>query len=143
MPPTYFIILLLLSIGFHFVFPIFKFVFSPYNYLGIIFIVFGIIINLWTDSIFKKKQTTVKPHETPNFFVNKGPFKISRHPMYLGMASILIGESIILGALISFVFPIIFITIINYAFIPMEEKNLEEMFTKEYIKYRNKVRKWI
>jgi protein-S-isoprenylcysteine O-methyltransferase Ste14 len=143
MPTTYFIILLLLSIGFHFVFPLLKFIFSPYNYLGFGLIIFGIIMNLWTDSLFKKKQTTVKPYEMPNFFVTSGPFKLSRHPMYLGMMSILLGVAIFLGSLITFAFPIIFIMIMEKLFIPLEEKNLEKKFGNQYIDYKKRVRRWI
>jgi protein-S-isoprenylcysteine O-methyltransferase Ste14 len=143
MPTTYFIILILLSIGFHFVFPLFKFIFSPYNYLGFGLIIFGIIMNLWTDSLFKKKQTTVKPYEMPNFFVTSGPFKLSRHPMYLGMMSILLGVAIFLGSLITFAFPIIFIMIMEKLFIPLEEKNLEKKFGNQYIDYKKRVRRWI
>jgi protein-S-isoprenylcysteine O-methyltransferase Ste14 len=143
MPTTYFIILILLSIGFHFVFPLFKFIFSPYNYLGFGLIIFGIIMNLWTDSLFKKKQTTVKPQKMPNFFITSGPFKLSRHPMYLGMMSILLGVAIFLGSLISFAFPIIFIIIMEKLFIPLEEKNLEKKFGNQYIDYKKRVRRWI
>jgi protein-S-isoprenylcysteine O-methyltransferase Ste14 len=76
-------------------------------------ILFGIIINLWTDSLFKKKQTTVKPHEMPNFFIDSGPFRLSRHPVYLGMMSILLGVAIFPGSL------------------------------NRYVDYRKKVRRWI
>ena len=143
MPPTYFIILLLLSLGLHFVFPVMRLVSLPYNYLGILIIIFGIILNLWTDSLFKKKQTSVKPHEMPSSFISSGPFKISRHPMYLGMALILLGVAVFLGSLITFIFPIMFIVIMEKLFIPIEEKNLEKKFGKKYIAYKKRVRKWI
>lgn len=143
LPPTYFQILLLFPIIIYFIFQNKKIIPFPYNLIGILFITFGIIINIITDNIFKKEKTTVKPHEKPSSLVISGPFKISRHPMYLGMASILIGASLILGTLISFIFPIIFIFIINKKFIPLEEKNLEKIFTQEYINYKNRVRKWI
>ncbi len=143
MPPTYFIILLFLSIGIHFVFPVIKLISPPYNYLGILIIILGIILNLWTDLLFKKKQTTVKPHKMPSFFISSGPFRISRHPMYLGMALILLGVAVFLGSLISFVFPIIFIVIMEKLFIPIEEKNLEKKFGNKYIAYKKRVRKWI
>ena len=143
MPTTYFIVFLLLSLGCHFVFPIIRFIFSPYNYLGFGLIIFGIIINLWTDLLFKKKQTTVKPHEMPSFFVTTGPFKLSRHPMYLGMLSILLGLAIFLGSLITFVFPVIFIIIMEKRFIPLEEKNLEKKFGNKYTDYKKRARRWI
>ncbi len=143
MPTTYFIILLLLSIGCDSFFPLLKFIFSPFNYLGFGLIIFGVIINLWTDSLFKQNQTTVKPFEMPNFFVTSGPFKLSRHPMYLGMMSILLGVAIFLGSLIAFAFPIIFLIIMERRFIPLEEKNLEKKFGNQYIDYKKRVRRWI
>ncbi|MCD6583730.1 MAG: isoprenylcysteine carboxylmethyltransferase family protein [Candidatus Omnitrophica bacterium] len=143
MPPTYFIVLLFSSIGLHFLSPVIRLISLPYNYLGILIIIFGIILNLWTDSLFKKRQTTVKPHEMPNFFISSGPFRISRHPMYLGMTLILLGVAVFLGSLISFVFPIIFVMIMEKLFIPMEEKNLEKEFGDKYIAYKKRVRRWI
>lgn len=143
MPPTYFMALLLLSLASHFIFPIVKMIFPPYNYLGLILIIFGIIINLWTDSLFKKNQTTVKPNKVPSPIIINGPFKISRHPMYLGMTSILLGAAIFMGSLVTFTFPAIFIIIMEKLFIPMEEKNMENKFKDEFRKYKNRVRRWI
>ena len=124
MPPTYFIILLLFSIGLHYFFPLKKVIHSPYSYIGIIFIIFGITLNLWTDTLFKKNKTTVKPYENPISLINSGPFSISRHPMYLGMGAILLGIIFILGSVITFVFLVLYIIIAEIFFIPFEEKNL-------------------
>lgn len=143
LPPTFFMILLTLTVGFHLILPLFKFVFSPYNYLGIILVAFGIVINLWADSLFKKKQTTVKPYEMPNFFIDSGPFKLSRHPMYLGMLSILLGVAVLLGSVTTFIFPIIFIIIIDRLFVSIEENNLEKKFGKKYTDYKKSVRRWV
>ena len=143
MPPIYLIILLILEIGTHFIFPIKKVIISPYNYLGSVIVILGIGINIWADQIFKKEKTTVKPGEKSKKLVNYGPFKISRHPMYLGMFMILLGLSVLLGSLITFIFPLFFIIIMEIIFIPFEEKNMKKFFGKRYIKYKNKVRRWI
>jgi len=142
LPPKYFIIFLILSIVLHFIFPIKKVIFPPYTYFGFLFIIFGIILNMWTDSLFSKKKTTVKPFEDPSEFITSGPFKISRHPMYLGMTSILLGTAILHGTLITFIFPIIFVVLMEILFIPYEEKNLEKVFGNKYIKYKKQVRRW-
>ena len=143
MPPTYFMILLFLSIGFHFVLPIKKIIYAPYSYLGILLIFFGIAINIWADYIFKKRKTTVKTHKMPTHFETAGPFSITRHPMYLGMAAALFGVGIYLGSLITFLCPIIFIILMEALFIPAEEKNLEKIFGEKYLNYKRKVRRWI
>jgi protein-S-isoprenylcysteine O-methyltransferase Ste14 len=143
MPQTYFIGILALSIIFYFIFPINKIIFPPYIYTGWLLILFGIILNLWTDRIFKKNKTTVKPYEIPTSFEISGPFSISRHPMYLGMALVLFGIAILHGTLITFIFPIIFIILMEIIFIPEEEKNLGKKFRKKYLNYKKKVRRWI
>ena len=142
-PPTYFIILLVFSIGLHFIFPIKKIIYVPWTYFGVILIIFGIVLNIWADALFKKSKTTVKPHEKPTSFEISGPFRISRHPMYLGMAAVLLGVAILHGTLITFLFPIIFVILMEIKFIPIEEKNLEKAFGKKYLDYKKRVRRWI
>ena len=143
MPDGYFVILLSLTILSHFIAPIISIIFFPYNLTGIILIFFGILIALWSNSILIQKQTSIKPYETPSFFVEFGPFKYSRNPIYLGMVLILLGVDVLLGTLVTFIFPIIFIIIINKLFIPIEENNLHRKFGNKHLEYKKRVRKWI
>ncbi len=142
-PPNYFLILLLLSLGLHFVLPIKRIIYPPYIYFGYLFIVFGGVLNIWADTLFKKSKTTVKPNKTPTSLETSGPFRISRHPMYLGMVAILLGVAIVHGTIITFIFPLFFAVLMEIKFIPLEEKNLEKAFDEEYRKYKKKVRRWI
>ena len=143
LPPTYFFILLFLSIGLHFIFPIKKLIFPPYTYLGFVFIAFGVILNIWADFLLKKMKTTVKPYENPTQLIISGPFRISRNPQYIGFAAILLGISINLGTLITFISPIGFVILMELMFIPFEEENLKKVFGKKYLNYKKKVRRWI
>ena len=143
MPPTYFMFLLVVSILLHIYFPLRRFSYSPYNYIGALLIIFGIVLNLKADSMFTKSKTTVKPHLMPSSFHVSGPFKISRHPMYLGMFLILFGVALIMGSLTAFIFSFIFVVLMEIFFIPEEEKNMEKVFGKKYLAYKKKVRRWI
>jgi protein-S-isoprenylcysteine O-methyltransferase Ste14 len=140
---SYFIILLILSIWLNFVFPIRAILYAPYTYFGIIIIGFGIVIGFWSRSLFLKSKTTLSPYESPTSLVTSGPFHISRNPMYLGMAAILLGIAIFLGTLVTFTFPALFIMIIETLLIPDEELKLEKIFGEQYREYKNKVRQWI
>lgn len=140
---SYFIILLILSIWLNFVFPIRAILYAPYTYFGIIIIGFGLVISLWSRSLFLKSKTTLSPYESPTTLVTSGPFHISRNPMYLGMAAILLGIAIFLGTLVTFTFPALFIMIIETLLIPDEERKLEKIFGEQYKEYKNKVRQWI
>jgi len=143
LPPAYFLIYLLVAIGLHFALPIAKLVCAPYNYTGILLIGIGIWLNIWADGLFKKKTTTVKPFEKSAYLTEEGPFLFSRHPMYLGMVAILSGVAILLGSIMCFIAPVGFFITMNVAFIPYEEKALEETFGQRFIDYKKRVRRWL
>lgn len=143
LPPTYFLIYALSGLGLHFAVPLIQLIPFPYRLIGIPLVGFGGWINIWADNLFKKSETTVKPYEKPSSLILDGPFRISRHPMYLGMAAALLGEAIILGSLIAFLAPIAFVVTMELAFIPHEEKTLEDAFGEEYPTYKRRVRRWL
>jgi protein-S-isoprenylcysteine O-methyltransferase Ste14 len=140
MPPTYFFFLLLLIIPTYFVLRVIP---LPYNFIGLVFVAFGIVMNIWADAKFKQSQTTVSPFGTPTALVAEGPFRVSRNPMYVGMASILLGAAICIGSLVAFACPIIFVIVMQTKFLPVEEKNLGSTFANQYQAYKRKVRQWI
>lgn len=143
LPPTYFYTFIVISIVLHFISPLRQVVFSPWFYLGFLPIIFGIFLNIWADKLFKQHKTTENPFKPPSSLVISGPFKISRHPMYLGMFFVLLGIAIILGSIISFTFPITFVILMEMMFIPFEEEQMEKNFKKEYTSYKKKVRRWV
>jgi len=142
-PPIYFLIYLLLTIGLHFILPVIQLIHTPYKFIGILLLGIGIWLNMWTDGLFKKKNTTVKPFEKSSALILEGPFRFSRHPMYLGMVIVLLGVAIILGSLITFLVPIAFFITMQIVFIRHEEKALEQTFGQEYLDYKNRVRCWL
>lgn len=142
-PPDYIIILIILEIILNYVLPIKKIIDYPYNFSGVLLIIIGIIPNLWVFSHFRRLNTPIRSYEFPKKLVNFGLFKISRNPLYLGMFLILLGEAILLGSIINFLIPIIFIILTDRLVIPEKERNLEKAFGKEYLKYKKQVRRWI
>ena len=143
MPTNYFMVLLVLSIASYFLFPVKNIIYPPLTYAGFILILFGIVLNLWTDRLFKENNTTVKPYLEPTTLITSGPFSVSRHPMYLGMASVLLGVAVYHGALVTFAFPALFIVLMEVLFIPFEEETLIRIYGADYRNYREKVRRWI
>ena len=142
-PPNYFMLFVALAIILHFIFPIIKFIGPPYRYIGILLIIFGIVLNLAVWKTFRKLKTTIETYNLPDKLATSGFFKISRNPLYLGMVLILLGESVLLGSLISFLFPVLLFILLDKIAIPAEEENLEKKFGRKYRDYKNKVRRWI
>jgi len=144
LPPTIFYMLLLAGLFFFLLNPIkIIIIVYPITLFGIIPMVIGIILDVWADQSFKDYKTTVRPDEIPSTLITTGPFSMSRHPMYLGMMLILCGEAILLGSVVSFLIPILFLIFMELLFIPTEEKTLEQCFTEEYQTYKNQIRRWL
>ena len=141
--PNYFNFFFILMIGSHFLMPIRKMVHLPYNYLGVIIIFFGISLNIWAITALRNNNTPVKFNEDPTSLVIRGPYQISRNPLYLGGLIVMVGLAILLGSLIAFIFPILLFLVLNKFYIPVEEEKLERIFGHAYLNYKKGVRRWI
>jgi len=59
------------------------------------------------------------------------------------MSLSLLALALFLGSLITFLFPIFFLLIMDWYFVPVEEKNLEKIFGRKYLEYKERVRRWL
>lgn len=143
LPPSYWLISLVLSIVLYLELPVMQVIPPPWHWLGLALVVLGGVVTIWTDQMFKRAQTTVKPHETPSTLITHGPYRFSRHPMYAFMTLILLGAAVFLGSLTAFVGPVLFLLAVELLFIPKEEEAMAEAFGDEYVKYRQNVRRWL
>jgi len=143
LPTTYLFIYLTIAIILTLLLPSLKLIHPPFTYLGIPFIVFGLWLTFWVDIILKKKKTAVKPQEKPSTLIIDGPFRFSRHPMYLGFVGWLLGLAILTGNLAFFLAPIAMLITFAILFIPYEEMKMEETFGLKYREYKKRVRQWL
>lgn len=142
-PPYIAFLLLFLAWLFSYLLPQFNIVDKSYNKAGIVVFIFGLSLTFWSFYLFKKNKTPIIPGKKPTFVVVDGPYKFTRNPMYLGVSTALFGAAFYFGNLLSFLSPIIFFLVMNYYFVPFEEKLLEGLFGKKYIDYKKKVRRWV
>ena len=98
---------------------------------------------VWADNLFKKLSTEVKSFDKPTVLVMEGPFRVSRHPMYLGFVVLLIGVAIMLGSLVALIAPVTMFITLETIFIPFEEKQCAEAFGQAYSDYKKRVRRWL
>ena len=110
---------------------------------GSVVVVLGLSIIVYTISLFKRQQTDVMPDGNPSILITHGIYKITRNPIYLGMALILFGSAFLFGTLATFFIPPLFMATVDLIWIRFEEKNLESIFGNRYTTYKESVRKWI
>ena len=113
--------------------------FVPFMIRLILFIVvFAIAITF----IMLSHRALFKSHQPPNSLITKGILKYVRNPMYLGILLIYVAFIFLSISLISIALFIIVFLVYNWM-VNFEENILENLFGKEYLKYKKKVPKWI
>jgi protein-S-isoprenylcysteine O-methyltransferase Ste14 len=91
----------------------------------------------------RRERTTVRPDRAAQHLVTSGVFKISRNPIYLGIAMLMFGLGLVAGQLWFFIFGLIACVILQKLAIEPEEAHLTALFGKRYRDYRKQVRRWI
>ena len=143
MPTTYLLIALIAIILLHFFAPIGRIITPPLNLVGLLLLIPGVALNLLADRAFKENGTTVKPFDESTVLVTDGVFRISRHPMYLGFALVLLGVAVLLGSISPYLVTLAFVILMDVGFIRMEERMLENQFPEAWQEYKSQVRRWI
>ncbi len=112
--------------------------------LTIGFVVLGLIGPLGILE-FRNAKTTIDPVriERATALVTKGAFRLTRNPMYVSMASLLVSFAFYLGVPWTFLGPLMFVLFITRFQIIPEEKAMTAKFGDEYAVYKLRVRRWL
>ena len=115
------------------------------SFFGIFLLLLGFFILISAVKLFRNDKTTVNPlsPEQATKLVTNGIFKLSRNPMYLGMAVILASVAVffnIIGGIICMALFCLYIT--KFQIIP-EEKAMKDLFAQDFEQYMQATRRWI
>ncbi|MBH0058590.1 isoprenylcysteine carboxylmethyltransferase family protein [Pseudoalteromonas sp. SWXJZ94C] len=115
------------------------------TYLALSFLAIGSVLCIAGVLSFKLAKTTVNPSklEQASKLITSGIYRLSRNPMYVGLAFILVGWGIWLSSLWALLCVAGFIAYLTFFQIMPEERALTKLFGKEYITYKAKVRRWL
>ncbi|MBR9873393.1 MAG: isoprenylcysteine carboxylmethyltransferase family protein [Vibrionaceae bacterium] len=94
---------------------------------------------------FRKAKTTVNPvkPESASSVVNTGVFAYTRNPMYVALLLLIIALGLWWQHLSVILCGAVFISYMNRYQIKPEERALERLFGEDYLKYKNRVRRWV
>jgi len=111
--------------------------------LGGILIICGAVLTGSAVLKFKDVGTTVRPDRAASTLVIAGPYKITRNPMYLGLALVYLGIAIAGQSVWALILLPVVLIIIQRGAIEPEEAFLEKRFGATYVSYKEQVRRWI
>ncbi len=112
--------------------------------LGICFVLMELLLSAHTFYFFIKygKGNPIVTEGT-NKFVEKGLYKYTRNPMYLGHISYTLGLFLFFGHFSLLVYAILIFLAIHLIVIKWEEPDLRKKFKKSYLEYCKMVRRWL
>ena len=108
-------------------------------------VVLGAGVDLWALLAFRSARTTVNPLAPgrSSVVVTSGIYRLSRNPMYLGMALLLMAWCVFLGNPLALLSVVLFWGYITRFQILPEERALLAKFGAPYARYLSEVRRWI
>lgn len=115
------------------------------SFFGMVLLLLGFLILISAVKLFRNDKTTVNPlsPEQATKLVTNGIFKLSRNPMYLGMAVILASVAVFFNIIGGIIFMALFCLYITKFQIIPEEKAMKELFAQDFEQYMQATRRWI
>ena len=110
---------------------------------GGVLLVIGLALLVFAGGLFKQAETDLIPFKNVTALVTTGVYAYTRNPMYLGMALVLLGCAVTVGATTALAIAPIFMVIIELRYIRPEEDMLRGLFPDEFPAYCARVRRWM
>ncbi len=110
---------------------------------GGILVTLSLLIMLAAVLQMLRWRTTVIPGRDPRHLLTHGLFRLSRNPIYLADALLLVGLYVFWNALVALPLVPLFMYLIYKRFIRVEEIRLQHLFGEEYADYKKRTRRWI
>ncbi len=110
---------------------------------GLGLIVLGFVVSLWSIVEFVRHRTHPDPYRPTSVVIVRGPYRISRNPIYVAYTLMHVGIgwwAMNLWVLYT-VLPTL--AVIQFGVILPEERYLEEKFGDVYRGYKKTVRRWL
>jgi protein-S-isoprenylcysteine O-methyltransferase Ste14 len=110
---------------------------------GAVLIVVALLIALTALFQFLEAKTHIEPWQPTTTIIKQGVFRYSRNPIYLAFGIATVGCGLVLNSwwVLMGVLPLIWL--LQQFFIKREEDYLGRKFGKDYLDYKQQVRRWL
>jgi protein-S-isoprenylcysteine O-methyltransferase Ste14 len=99
--------------------------------------------NGWSLALFGRDRTGLLPGQATTHLLARGPYRLTRNPLYIGMLLLHVGGALVVGSLGALVtLPLAWAGLQWGAVLP-EERYLRTQLGEPYEAYCRKVRRWV
>lgn len=99
--------------------------------------------NGWCLWLMHAHRTALLPGGSTRVIIERGPFAVSRNPLYVGLVVLYLGAALVVGSFWALVLAPVGVGLLWWGAVVPEERYLAERFGDEYAAYRRRVRRWL
>ena len=111
--------------------------------LGAILIAIAVWLSVWGVRVMHRAGTSEKTSLPTTALVTTGPFRYSRNPLYVSLTLGYLGIAVAAQSLWALALLIVVLAVVQRGVIDREERYLERRFGADYLRYKERVRRWI
>lgn len=97
----------------------------------------------WAMVLFRQFHTSLVPIVPAKALVTRGPYRVTRNPMYVGLAFLYAGIALYFGSSWGLLLLPVVLVAVDRMVIAREERYLERRFGAAYTHYKTQVRRWL
>ena len=115
----------------------------PSGFAGLAGALAGLAPIVLSLGLFRRFRTLPEPWQPSSALITSGLYRLSRNPMYLGMAVVSAGVALYFESLAAAALLAIVVAIVDRFVIQREERYLSRRFGADFDTYRARVRRWL
>lgn len=116
---------------------------TPTRIAGAVLCVVFVCWNGWTLWVMAGNRTAVLPGGSTRVMLTRGPFAVSRNPLYLGLITLDIGLALVWPSMWGLMLVPLGVWLLYWGAVVPEERYLAAKFGTAYDDYRRRVRRWL
>lgn len=114
-----------------------------WNLFGLIVVALGAAVLIWILALsINQTPERVKLGLTPSHLLMRGPYRLTRNPMYVAELGLWLGWAILFGSLPVLIGFLVLSSVVTLIFVPREERTLKAAFGQTYLEYKSRVPRW-
>jgi len=110
---------------------------------GLALLIAGIILNIWSERLFRHNDVGVCPFTRVPVLIAGGPYRFTRNPMYVGLLCLNLGVTLLTGVLANAWSSIALFIWLHYAFVLPEESFLRQELGAAFDVYAKRIPRWL
>lgn len=142
-PPLIYVAGLALGLGVSWLWPVHLMPQTAARALGAVLLLMWVVVWAAAIPLFARAKTPINPSQPVTALLTSGIYRLTRNPLYLGLALFYLGCTVIGNSLWALVLFVPVIAIIQVGVIGREERYLERTFGDTYREYTRQVRRWL